>query len=74
MRSTNNETPVERNLRQLLVGYFPTLWVYRQKIFRDTGDFEKSLFFCGDFGGFSLVLLCFSSLLGIKSLTQNAKF
>ena len=70
VRSTNNENPVERKLRELFAGYFPTLWVYRQKIFRDTSDFEKSLFFVGDFGGFFLVLLCFLSRLDIKSLTQ----
>ena len=53
-------------------GIFPLWDSDRQKIFRDTGDFEKSLFFfMGDFGGFFLVLLCFlSKPLDIKPLTQ----
>ena len=60
MRSTNNENPVELELRKLLTVFFQTLWGYRQKIFRDTGDFEKSLFFCGRFWWFFLGFIVFS--------------
>jgi len=69
-------------MKTLLNGSFGSFWL---GIFPHYGFIDKRFleiqetlrrvsFFVGDFGGFFLALLCFPSLLGIKSLTQNARF
>ena len=66
MRSTNNENPVERKLRELLVGYFPTLWVYRKvfrRYFKRTGG---SLFFRHSFLANFVSFIVFSFTFGYK--------
>ena len=61
VRSTNNENPVERNLRQLWLGIFPHYGFIDKRFLEIQETLRRVSFFVGDFGEFFLVLSCFPS-------------